>query len=206
VPPAKASGPIVVYVSGAVKRPGVYTLKAGDRIYHAVRAAGGFKGSAAQDEINLADTLRDADQVRVPARKAPERLPASPAPPDPEPTVVASVESARAPRPRGRVLGGPPPSPRRPGAAGAGTSVTAERGAATAAPAKFKQPGDGSVDLNTATSDELQRLPGVGPAMAGRILAYRQEIGRFASVEQVQDVRGVGEKKFAALQPFVRVE
>lgn len=67
-PAAKKNG-IVVYVTGAVKRPGVYTLNAGDRLYHAVRAAGGFKANAVQDALNLADRAQDGDQLCVPARQ-----------------------------------------------------------------------------------------------------------------------------------------
>ncbi len=70
---------------------------------------------------------------------------------------------------------------------------------------KLEDPGEGSVNINTASADELQRLPGIGPAMAARILTYRKEIGRFTSVEQLLDVSGIGEKKLAQMKPFVRI-
>lgn len=61
---------IIVYVTGAVKRPGVYTLTGGDaRLYHAIRAAGGFKPNAITDALNLADRAQDGDQLNVPSRK-----------------------------------------------------------------------------------------------------------------------------------------
>ncbi len=66
-PTPKKNG-IIVYVTGAVKRPGVYTLPADARLYHAVRAAGGFKANAVQDALNLADRAQDGDQLCVPAR------------------------------------------------------------------------------------------------------------------------------------------
>ena len=50
------------------------------------------------------------------------------------------------------------------------------------------------VALNTATEADLQRLPGVGPSMAGRILAYRQSAGRFEKVEDLMQVTGIGPK------------
>jgi competence protein ComEA len=65
--------------------------------------------------------------------------------------------------------------------------------------------GVGVVDLNTADQATLETLPGVGPAIAGRILAWRQEHGRFASVEDLLDVSGIGDAKFADLQDRVRV-
>ena len=70
---------------------------------------------------------------------------------------------------------------------------------------KLRTPGEGSVNINTASAEELQRLPGIGPSMADRILAKRKEIKRFTSVEQLLDVSGIGEKKFAQIKPFVRI-
>jgi competence protein ComEA len=61
------------------------------------------------------------------------------------------------------------------------------------------------VDLNTATSDQLDTLPGVGPATAAAIIAYRSEHGPFTSVDQLLDVRGIGDAKFAELKDLVTV-
>lgn len=67
---------------------------------------------------------------------------------------------------------------------------------------------DGStapVDLNTATRAELETLPGVGPATAEAILAWRREHGRFSRIEELQEVDGIGPKTFARLAPLVTV-
>lgn len=63
----------------------------------------------------------------------------------------------------------------------------------------------GPVDLNRADAAALEALPGVGPATAAAILEHRERIGRFTSVEQLLDVRGIGEAKLAALRDLVRV-
>ena len=62
------------------------------------------------------------------------------------------------------------------------------------------------LDLNTATAEELAGLPGIGPELAGRIVAYREEHGGFGSVEEIMEVSGIGEGKFAALEGRITVE
>lgn len=61
------------------------------------------------------------------------------------------------------------------------------------------------VDLNTATAAQLESLPGVGPATAQAILDYRKRRGRFRSVDELLEVRGIGEAKLEQLRPHVRV-
>ncbi|MGC4952572.1 helix-hairpin-helix domain-containing protein [Actinomadura citrea] len=83
----------------------------------------------------------------------------------------------------------PSPSPPSPG------------GATPAAPGAPGAP----LDLNAATPDQLDDLPGVGPVLAQRIVAYRTQHGGFRSVEQLQDVSGIGAHRFADLKTMVRV-
>lgn len=61
------------------------------------------------------------------------------------------------------------------------------------------------VDLNTATAEQLEALPGVGPATSKAILAYRANHGRFRSVTELLEVPGIGPAKLEALRPLVRV-
>jgi competence protein ComEA len=73
-------------------------------------------------------------------------------------------------------------------------------------PAGGAAPGGGPlVNLNTATVEELQTLPGVGPVLAGRIVAYREEHGGFRSVEELREVAGIGDATFAELEPRITV-
>jgi competence protein ComEA len=61
------------------------------------------------------------------------------------------------------------------------------------------------VDLNTASTEQLEELPGVGPVLAQRILDWRTEHGRFSSVDDLQEVNGIGARRFEDLKDRVRV-
>ena len=61
------------------------------------------------------------------------------------------------------------------------------------------------VELNTADRMELEELPGIGPRTAERIIEYRTENGRFEKIEELMNVRGIGERTFLRLRDLVRV-
>ena len=79
--------------------------------------------------------------------------------------------------------------------AGATTAVAADE--AAAAPAKKV------VNVNQASTDELARLPRVGPSLAGKIVAHRSQNGPFKRTEDLMEVKGIGEKMYAVLKPYV---
>jgi competence ComEA-like helix-hairpin-helix protein len=59
------------------------------------------------------------------------------------------------------------------------------------------------VNINTATAEELEKLPGIGRGLAARVIAYRERFGRFRRVEHLIMVRGIGERRFRRLRPFI---
>lgn len=76
----------------------------------------------------------------------------------------------------------------------AGASVIQEKSPeAKAAPAQ-------AVNINTAPAEQLERLPGVGPTTAARIIEYRQKNGGFKKIEELMNVRGIGEKAFLKMK------
>jgi competence protein ComEA len=108
--------------------------------------------------------------------------------------LLVDGEQIRVPKPGEVVAGG--------AAAGPGTGTAAGGGGVAGGAGTDSS---GRVNLNSATAAQLEELPGVGPVLAGRIIDWRTEHGRFASVDELGEVSGIGEKIFAALQPKVTV-
>jgi competence protein ComEA len=72
-------------------------------------------------------------------------------------------------------------------------------------PPAAKASASGLVNLNTASVTQLETLPGIGKSTAERILEYREKSGGFKKIEDLMNVRGVGEKSFLKLKPLVTV-
>ena len=65
---------------------------------------------------------------------------------------------------------------------------------------------DSIININTATSSELQRLDGIGEAYAKRIIEYREANGGFDSIDELINVKGIGEKRLENIRPFIKLE
>jgi len=63
----------------------------------------------------------------------------------------------------------------------------------------------GKVNINTASAEQLTVLPGVGPALAAKIVEHRQKSGSFKTTQELMNVRGIGEKNFAKIQGYLTV-
>lgn len=64
-------------------------------------------------------------------------------------------------------------------------------------------PADTVIDINSATPEQLEALPGIGPVLAQRIVSYREKHGAFKDISEICNVSGIGPKKFAALKEFI---
>lgn len=94
------------------------------------------------------------------------------------------------------------PPPAAPDSSTGGPSASVSANPFAAAP----QAGDGKVNINTADAATLDRLPGIGPSLATRIIQYREENGPFASVDDLLNVPGIGEKKLEDLRDDAAVQ
>ena len=72
-------------------------------------------------------------------------------------------------------------------------------------PRKLKQTPVTVLDINQASAEDFAALPGVGPKLAGQIVAYREKHGPFRRVEDLLAIRGIGPKKWKAIRPYLRV-
>jgi len=148
--PTSTPAPIRVYITGAVSQPAVYSLPPGSIVQDALQAAGGPTGDADLERINLAQELRDQQQVYIPRR-----------------------------------------------------GETASRSLISGGNSDSNSTGSGLVNINTASAAELETLPRVGPSTAQRIIAYRQEHGPFATIEEIQNVSGIGPATFEQLKDLI---
>lgn len=62
------------------------------------------------------------------------------------------------------------------------------------------------VNINTATNEELQKLPGIGETMANRIVTYRKQNGKFSKLEDLKNVSGIGEAKFNNIKNYIYIK
>jgi len=187
VPPVEAARQkdVLVHVCGRVRRPGVYRLKPHNRVLEAIKAAGGALPDGDMHALNLAALVEDGDRLYVPTKEEAQ-------------AALVQATLAEAPAPAAPTSPSPAPSPPSP--------APARKATATSAPPSPKPKPRGKININKATPAQLQALPGIGPVMAQRIVAYRQQKGAFTKPEDLLDVSGIGPKTFAKMKEFVTVE
>lgn len=178
---------IVVYICGAVNRPGIYHLPDGSRVYQAVEAAGGLTEAADALYLNQAQRLLDGEQITVYTSEETEKLGLGPG---------SGPLTEDGNLPTGTAAGDA-------GASGSGA------GLAGAGSGNAGNSGDGGnaakVNLNTADRDTLMTLPGIGEAKADAILSYRETNGGFSSIEDIQNIPGIKQKAFEKIKDLITV-
>lgn len=154
---ASPASDAVVYVAGAVAKPGIYRVPLGARAADAVAVAGGMLPGADALAVNLAARVSDGDEIAVLR-------------------VGESIRPAHVPR-------------------------AAERRSRKRAPSS---PGS-FVNINTADAAALESVPGIGPALADRIVAIRDADGPFGSFDELLDVAGMTAARLERARPHLTI-
>lgn len=136
---------LAIDVEGAIKNPGVYTLKNGSLIQDAINAAGGLLDSADNEllakDLNRAEPLKNNQKINIPFK------------------IEATSQVA-------------------------GEEIS------------------NKININTATLEQLDSLPGIGPVYAQRIIDYRKKKS-FSSLEEIMEIQGIGEKTFEKFKDLI---
>lgn len=172
---------LYVDLCGEVKNPGVYELPVGNRIFHAIKAAGGFTDQAETRCVNQAEALYDGEKITIYSRKEAEEMGGW----KQLTGITGNLASAD----------------------NTGNSVGAGNGSAVGAPANGSAGTDdtGKINLNQADKNLLMTLSGVGEAKAEAIISYREKNGAFSAVEDVMQVTGIKEKLFEQIRDKITV-
>ncbi|MBR2546915.1 MAG: helix-hairpin-helix domain-containing protein [Eubacterium sp.] len=142
---------IYVDISGCVKKPGVYEMEPGSRIFEVIDEAGGFTRHADTALINQAEEISDGMKINVPDKRDKGKAKSS-------------------------------------GHASASSDTS-----------------ESLININKADSETLQRIPGIGPVTAEKIIQYREENGPFGSVEDITNISGIGDKTLEKMRPSITV-
>ncbi|MGH7749438.1 MAG: helix-hairpin-helix domain-containing protein, partial [Candidatus Dormibacteria bacterium] len=172
-------GGIVVDVAGEVAHPGVYRFRDGQRTLDAVAAAGGMSADADPVAVNLAAPLADGEELVVP--RAGSAL---------DDGALAELGARETPRRSSR----------------SARSRSHRRRAATSGFAAYGgNEAPAPIDLNEADEASLEDVPGLGPALAERIVAYRDLNGAYSSLDDLLDVAGMSPARLERVAPYVRL-
>lgn len=209
-----APSTIAVAVSGEVARPGVYHLPSGSRVADLLDQAGGAADRADPAVPSRALLLRDEMHIHVPAAAVSPAAAAAP-------PVATAHEPGLPPPATASVAGLPASAPTTPPpllvdnqAMPVGSTPALAATATPLIPSPPTTPGArpvtatapaGLINLNTASTSDLERLPGIGPALAERIVADRQRNGPFRRIEDLDRVPGIGPTLLARLRPLVSI-
>ncbi|MDR3541739.1 MAG: helix-hairpin-helix domain-containing protein [Desulfosporosinus sp.] len=178
-----SSREIVVYVAGAVEKPGLVHLAPDARLDDALKQVSPLP-EANLDSMNPAEKLKDGQKVSVPYKS----LTLSPGT-----TVVGNPQNVVSGS-TGNNVGSTTGTDS--GAVGVGLVNSSSVSSASL---------EGKININTAGVAELDKLSGVGPALAQRIIQYRTEHGPFARPEDLENVSGIGTKTFEKMASQVTV-
>lgn len=170
---------IIVHVSGAVNKEGIVELEENSRISDAIDKAEGLKENADTKNINLAFKLEDGMKIYIP-------------------TIEESREqNEQNGQSQNQTLMDE-----------TSKYVTSSSGVVQEEQTngQSEQKKNEKININTATQTELETLPGIGPSISLKIINYREENGKFKSIEEIKEVSGIGDAKYENIKDLICVK
>lgn len=171
----KEKNKIKVHISGAIKNEGVIELNENSRIIDAIEQTGGLTEQAYTQNINLAEVLEDGSKIYIPTKEEIENQEKQKLVEQSKKDVVDLKNTIQ---------------------------VNSKDNSQNYKKTNQKTK---KVNINTATQEELNSLPGVGESTANKILNYRKEKGKFKTKEDIKNVSGIGESKFNKIKDLIEV-
>lgn len=177
---------IKVYITGEVHNPGLYEIAENSRIADAIEAAGNLTENAFIDKINLAYVLEDGMKIYIPNKKDNNDV-------TDETTTYVTKETD------GQTVSGG--SKNSGGNTNKKSSTTSNATKSSTASTKSTE----KININSATQTELETLPGIGSSTALKIINYRKENGKFKTIEEIKNVKGIGDAKYEKIKELIKV-
>ncbi len=169
-----------VQVSGAVKKPGIYKIPTGTRLVDVIYKAGGLRKDAILSDVNMTTPVTDGTSIYISSKTDTEEIKKTEIKKDETKSLEKNIKSE---------------------------SVSSKKRQSK----EYKKlssnqvKNDGLLNLNSATEEDLNNLPGIGETLAKNIISYRNKNGRFRTLSDLDKVEGIGKKKFKKLKNKVTI-
>lgn len=177
---------IIIHITGAIKKEGIYELKENSRIADAIEAAEGLTENANIQDINLAYVLEDGEKIHIPTKEETKQSNSEEIEKNTDKTTVYVTKNT------------------------GGTEKSASNTENTNNSGNTKNNNSTTnrnekININTATQAELETLPGIGPSTALKIINYRKENGKYKTIEDIKKVSGIGDSKYNKIKELIKI-
>lgn len=190
---------IKIHILGAIENPGILELEEGSRIADAIEMAGGCKENACISEINLAYVVEDGMKIRIPTNEEVENKKDNNT--DEEIGYVSFeggseyIDCGNADTYSNNLNSS--------NANGKNSNTQSSSIKSKNSEGTKKDLSKNKININSANQTELEELPGIGEGIAKKIISYRNENGKFKEINDIKNVKGIGESKFKAIKDFI---
>ena len=167
-------------IKGEIKKPGVYELKENDRVSDAIKIAGGLTENADTTLINLSKNLTDEMVIIIYNKNEIEKIKSE------QPKVDKVIEYIEK-------------ECKCPDKVNDACMSSYEK------TEKIEQNAETKISINTATIEELKKIPGLGESKAKSIIEYREKNGKFEKIEDITNVSGIGKTTFEKFKDYITI-